>query len=118
MRVELLYFDDCPNYQTLLPHLRGLIAEAGLGHEVDLRRVATDDDARRMRFLGSPTVRVDGADVEPGAGERDDFGLKCRLYHTPEGIRGVPPDELILSALKGTADGGGSNGPSAAEHST
>jgi hypothetical protein len=117
MRIELLYFDDCPNYQTLLPHLDELIAEAGLRPEVELRRVATDRDARGMRFLGSPTVRIDGVDVEPGAGERDDFGLKCRLYHTPEGIKGVPPDQLLLSALRRAA-GGSSNGPSAAEHST
>lgn len=118
MRVELLYFDDCPNYEALLPHLRGLVAEGGFRQEVELRRVATDRDARRLRFLGSPTVRVDGADVEPGAGERDDFGLKCRLYHTSEGIRGVPHDELILSALRRAAAAGGSSEPSAAEPST
>jgi hypothetical protein len=55
--------------------------------------------ARRERFLGSPTVRVDGQDVEPGARERDDFGIKCRLYATNDGLRTMPRDEWVLDAL-------------------
>lgn len=110
MRIELLYFEDCPNYEALLPRVRELLADAGEREEVELRRIETDDEARRQRFLGSPTVRVDGVDVDPDAGERDDFGLKCRLYTTPEGIRRVPPDEWIRSALRRSARGGGSTG--------
>ena len=85
MRVELLYFEDCPNYEALLPRVRELVADVGEREEVELRRIETDDEARRQRFLGSPTVRVDGVDVDPDAGEREDFGLKCRLYTTPRG---------------------------------
>jgi hypothetical protein len=44
--------------------------------------------AEEERFLGSPSVRVEGVDIEPGAGERTDFGLKCRLYRTSEGQSG------------------------------
>lgn len=110
MRVELVYFKDCPNYEALLPHLRELVAEAGGHEDVELRRIETDDDARRLRFLGSPTVRVDGVDVDPGAREREDFGLKCRLYNTPEGIKGLPPDEWIRSAVRRSARGGGATG--------
>ena len=53
----------------------------------------------REHFLGSPTVRVDGRDVEPGAEQRQDFGMKCRLYATPDGLRGTPPDQWALDAL-------------------
>jgi hypothetical protein len=84
MRVELLYFEDCPNYEALLPRVRELVADVGEREEVELRRIETGDEARRQRFLGSPTVRVDGVDVDPDAAEREDFGLKCRLYTTPE----------------------------------
>jgi hypothetical protein len=66
-----------------------------------LRQVESEEDARRSRFLGSPTVRVDGRDIEPGADRRTDYGLKCRLYRTPDGIVGVPPDTVIVDALKG-----------------
>jgi hypothetical protein len=97
--VELLYFDDCPNYEMLLPHLRKLLHRAGASAEIELRRISDDETAQRECFLGSPTVRVDGHDVEPGARERRDFGLKCRLYATCDGLRGTPLDEWVLRAL-------------------
>lgn len=99
MRVELLYFDGCPNHEALADRLPDVLRAAGASARVDPVRVASEDDARRLRFLGSPTVRVDGRDVEAGADERGDFGLKCRLYRTAGGLRGVPPDEWIRAAL-------------------
>jgi len=100
MRVELLYFDGCPNYEALLPRLREILQREGIGTDVELRRVETPEEAARLGFLGSPTVRVDGSDIETAAAERRDFGLKCRLYRTPEGLAGVPPDSLILAAIR------------------
>ena len=97
MRVEILYFDGCPSHEALLPHLRDLVGPEGV--EVEVRQVADANAAERERFLGSPTVRVDGEDVEPGASERTDFAMTCRLYATPHGLRGVPPDEWVLAAL-------------------
>jgi hypothetical protein len=109
MTIEVLYFDGCPNHDALVPHLRRLLANSGVWAEMALRRVESDADAQRLRFLGSPSVRVDGRDVEPGAEARDDFGLKCRLYQTPDGLRGVPPDAWVLTALgvDTPVDGGG-----------
>lgn len=105
MRVEVLYVDGCRNCEALLPRLRELLDRAGLTPEVALRRVDSEQDARRLGFLGSPTVRVNGRDVEPGANERDDFGLGCRLYRTPDGLAGAPPSEWIAAALAITLDG-------------
>ena len=102
MTLELLYFDGCPNHEALLPHLEQLLRGAEISAEITLRRIEDDNAAQHERFLGSPTVRVDGRDVEPGAEERDDFGLKCRLYRTQAGLQGVPPDDWILDALTRT----------------
>jgi hypothetical protein len=99
--VELLYFDGCPNHEALVPQLRQLLRSARVDAHLELRRVPDDDAAKRQRFLGSPTVRVGGQDVEPGADQRQDFGLKCRLYRVPAGLRGTPLDEWILEALDG-----------------
>ena len=99
MKVELLYFDDCPNYALLAPRLRKLLGERGISAEVELRRVESPDAAIAERFLGSPTVRIDGRDIEPEAAERSDYGLKCRLYRTSEGLQGTPPEHLLLAAL-------------------
>ena len=102
MRIELLYFDGCPSYERFLPRLRELVADAGLAENVELRRVESPEAAVAERFLGWPTVRVDGVDVELEATARDDFGLKCRLYSTAEGLSGTPSDQWVTRALNAT----------------
>ncbi len=99
MTVEILYFDGCPHHAALAPRIREIATAAGVEVEVRHKLVPDDEAAERERFLGSPTVRFDGADVEPGAGERDDFGMKCRLYRTPDGLRGMPADAWIHDAI-------------------
>lgn len=99
MKVELLYFDGCPSYERLLPRLSELVASADPGAQVELRRVESVEAAEREGFLGSPTVRVAGVDVDPGAADRTDFGLKCRLYRSNEGTSGLPPEQWIRDAL-------------------
>jgi hypothetical protein len=99
MKVVLLYFDDCPNYEAFLPHLRELLDRARVETDLRLVRVDSPQAAKRERFLGSPTVRVNGVDVEPGANARRDFGMKCRLYRTSAGLAGIPADNWILEAL-------------------
>ena len=103
MRIELLYFDGCPNHEALLPRLREMLARAGVPTEIEVRRIADDEAAQRERFLGSPTVRVNGRDIEPDAERRTDFGLKCRLYPTPTGRSGQPERELLRAAVQTAA---------------
>ena len=102
MKVHVLYFEGCPNHEALLPHLRELLRSAGATDDVDLVCIEDANAAERERFLGSPSVRIDGQDVEPGADQRTDFGLKCRLFATPGGLRGMPADEWVLAALART----------------
>ncbi|MBS1879563.1 MAG: hypothetical protein JST31_08625, partial [Actinobacteria bacterium] len=86
-------------------------AEHGVEADLELRRVESIEEAEHERFLGSPTVRVDGVDVEPGADERTDFGLKCRIYRTGEGASGAPPRAWIEAAIAAAGSG-------KADHST
>jgi len=90
--VELLYFEGCPNQATFLPHLRQLLADAGTDLPIRLVRVESAQEAERLRFLGSPSLRVDGRDVDPAAENRTDFGLQCRVYRSAQGVTGTPPD--------------------------
>ncbi len=103
MRIEVLYFEGCPNYEALLPRLRQLLEDAGVDDEIELRRVETAEAAERERFLGSPTVRIDGEDVDPGAAARTDFGHECRLYRSEGGTSPLPPDAWIRAALSRAA---------------
>ena len=100
VKIEVWYFDGCPSHEAFLPRLRELLAQAGVDVPIAERRVESDADAQRERFLGSPTLRVDGVDVDPDAGERSDYGLQCRLYRTDEGLSGAPRDEWVLGAVQ------------------
>jgi hypothetical protein len=103
VRIEVLYFDGCRNHEALLPRLREILARTGVSAEIDLRRIASDDAAQRERFLGSPTVRINGRDIEPEAEQRTDYGLTCRLYRAPTGLSGQPEEELLQAALRSAA---------------
>ena len=106
MKIEVLYFDGCPSHERLMPRLRDILGQAGIDTTVDLVHIDSLEAAGRQRFLGSPTVRIDGVDVDPTARDRTDYGLKCRLYRDPDGgQQGVPPDALITRAIAGRSDG-------------
>jgi hypothetical protein len=100
VKIELLYFEACPSHEAFLPRLRALLDQVGIDAPVMERRVESDAAAQRERFLGSPSLRIDGVDVEPGAARRTDYGMKCRLYRHEEGLSGRPRDEWLLAALE------------------
>ena len=98
MRMEILYFDGCPTYGAAVKTLRKVLADEGVQAEVELVAVNTDKAARSLRFPGSPTIRVDGRDLFP-APEREDWGLGCRIYARPQGLKGSPTAEMFEEAL-------------------
>ena len=100
MKIGLLYFDGCPSHERLYPRLERLLRETGVSDPIEVRRVESVEAAEAERFLGSPSLRIDGEDVEPGADERSDFGLKCRLYPSAPEVSGLPPDAWISAALE------------------
>jgi hypothetical protein len=99
-RVELLYLDGCPNHEPLQARVSELVSAYKLQATIEPVLVHSDEEARARHFLGSPSLRINGVDVEPGAGERADFGMKCRLFLTPQGLRGTPSDAWVLAALE------------------
>ena len=99
MVIEVLYFDGCPNHASALAQVERLVDELGVEAKIEPVRVESIEDAERKRFLGSPTIRVDGRDVEPGADERTDYALACRVYRTGAGETGEPDEFWIRSAL-------------------
>ena len=83
MRIDLLYFEGCPNYRAAQHDLEQTLLEENIPCHIQLIAVNTDEEAQRVQFSGSPTIRVNGSDLFPAA-ERQDWGLGCRMYATPE----------------------------------
>jgi hypothetical protein len=78
----------------------------GLDPEIRVLEVPDQEAAQRLRFLGSPTIRVGGRDVDPHAEERSDYALSCRLFRTEAGIAGQPDERWVWDALLREAAGG------------
>jgi hypothetical protein len=103
-QVEVLVIDGCPNSEATIEHTREAIALASVRADLRITQVASDDEAKRLRFLGSPSVRVDGVDVEPTTLGHGDFGLRCRVYLVAGRYQGTPPVGWIVAALRGAVD--------------
>jgi hypothetical protein len=98
--IELLYWDGCPSHREALELLRDAAARAGRSDEIVLREVTSQAEAEALRFPGSPTIRVDGEDVDRhGASGR--AMLACRIYRLPDGRPSpVPTRDQIEEALR------------------
>ncbi|SRR6266566_4078670 len=95
MRVELLFWAGCASHPAALSDLRAALVETGLDPDaVIVREVRTDGDAQAQRFVGSPTIRIDGRDVQPPVGEP--VGLTCRVYRRRDGRYSPTPDPADL----------------------
>jgi hypothetical protein len=92
-------FDGCPNCEATRDLVEQTVRELHLEAEIETIRVHDADEARRYRFLGSPTVQVDGNDIEAGR-DTIEASFSCRVYRTPSGITGVPPKDLLLDAIR------------------
>lgn len=98
--VELLWFSECPNHPAARAMLEQVIADIVPGtpiRDVDVTDPAT---AAGLRFPGSPTIRVDGRDVDPGYVDPGDYTPRCRLYRTSDGLRSLPERSWIEDALR------------------
>jgi len=94
MRSEILYVPGCPNYEPALEGVKKVLASESVASEVHSLKVTTGAEANALLFPGSPTVRVNGRDIEPSAVITP--GLACRIY--PNGT-GIPPEEIVRAAI-------------------
>jgi hypothetical protein len=111
VRVEILAREDCDNRGMAVVVVERVAAEMGIPVALDMIDVTTEAQARKQRFLGSPSVRVDGLDVEPGTNGSTDFTLGDRVYRSVRGLQGWPDERWIRAALvvaQSAANGNGS----------
>ena len=99
MHIEFLWFDGCRNYQ----HARNLLRVSLKARDLKVRVhnvIVTDPEiGAEVLFPGSPTIRIDGIDVDPGHQDATEFTLRSRLYPTSEGLRGLPGTVWIEAVL-------------------
>jgi hypothetical protein len=95
-KIEFLYFEGCPSYKKALENLRAALAEDNIEAEIKLIRVDSPEKAEALGFYGSPSIRVDGVDLE---GKRGEYNYSCRIYEIKGQSTGVPTKEYIREKL-------------------
>jgi hypothetical protein len=97
MKIDFLYFNDCPSWQEGLENLKTALAAEGLQAEIQMLPVEDDAQAQSLKFLGSPSFQIGGQDLWPE--QRQSYHLSCRVYHTSQGLRGAPSIEMLRQKL-------------------
>lgn len=96
MKIQVLYFAGCPNHEPTLVLVRRAIQILGVDAMIDELEVTDLDDPAALKFVGSPTVLIDGQDIDPVPQDRGGYGFGCRTYNG----NGVPSEAMIESALR------------------
>lgn len=100
LQIDLLAFDDCPNRTVALERLHSALDAEHVTAEIHMIDVTDSALAHKLRFVGSPSVRINGVDVEPSAWAAAQFGLMCRTYKTAVRVEGAPSIEMIRVAIR------------------
>jgi hypothetical protein len=95
MRIEVLYFEDCPHHLPTLDRLRAVLRQEGLNIGVVEVEIKDASAAERLGFIGSPTIRINGLDIDIGARTLSSVGFACRRY-----AGGLPSAAMIRAALR------------------
>jgi len=106
MRVELLHIPDCPNYEVAAQLLKEILREHGLPQNISEVSVTDFAQAEVLAFPGSPTIRVDGKDVDPALPEQGYRGLSCRTYIVDGKRQGFPSPAMISLAIRSAISAG------------
>ena len=105
MKIEVLYFDGCPNHKPAVKRVQQLLSEESVSAEVLEVDVSDASIAQEVGFLGSPSVRVNGLDVEPEARAAREYGMMCRTYSVDGRREGLPSREMLRQAIQGANAG-------------
>ena len=98
--IEVLTFPGCPHRDAAIALAARVCAQLGGAAEVRVVDIPDQPAAEQARFLGSPTIRVDGRDIEPGAERLQEYVHACRLYQVGHSLRGLPEEDWLRQALR------------------
>lgn len=97
--IEILYFEGCPTHAQARERVEQVLRDERQKAQISVIAIISMEDARAQRFIGSPTIRINGRDVEKKARDSRDFGYGCRIYMDEGRPRGLPSVQTIREAL-------------------
>jgi hypothetical protein len=100
VEIDFLYYEDCPSHDDALERLKSVLDQEGIKADIKVTKVETEAQAEELEFPGSPTIRIEGRDIDPPPAGAN-FGLTCRAFRLENGrISPLPSERMIRGALK------------------
>ena len=96
MKIEFYYFDGCPSHEPAFENLQEVLIEKGIESEIETIKVNSPEDAERLNFQGSPSIRINGKDIE---GKEEGYSYSCRVFEIEGNLTGVPTKEYLLEKI-------------------
>jgi hypothetical protein len=104
LTIDVLGFDGCPNVPLTLELVEAVVRSEGVEAKVNSVDVNSIEDAERLHFLGSPTVQINGIDIESSRRHEEQFSYSCRVYRLGNETSGVPPETWLRSAIQASIE--------------
>lgn len=103
LEIRFLYYEECPSHEETLERLRKVLKEERIEADIEVVKVETDEQAKKLRFPGSPTILVNGHDIDPPS--KPEYGLSCRAYQLEDGrISPLPSVSMIRRGVRAAVD--------------
>ena len=100
VNIGVLFIEGCPGLSSITDDIKDVIAEEAVDADITLFLIETPEDARRLQFTGSPTVRINGMDIESNMQTIKDYGLRSRHYYINGKKSDYPAKSMIRDAIK------------------
>jgi len=91
-KIEFYFFESCPSYKKALDYLEEIINEHNIEADLKLIQVDSPEDAQKVGFQGSPSIKINGEDME---GKQNGYSFTCRIYNIDGVLTGIPSKEYI-----------------------
>ena len=96
MRVEFLHYAECPSHEEALARLRAAMAAEGVEPHIHVVEVKSEEQAQELRFIGSPTIRINDEDIDREGLAGQPYGLTCRVYRRSDGRPSPLPETSLI----------------------
>ncbi len=98
--IMFLFHKDCPSWKSVLKTLNMIVAEEGVNVDVRKIQIRAEMDAIKRKFPGSPTIRINGKDIDPSFRDTGKYGMVNREYPGGEAGNSLPSENLIRKAVR------------------
>lgn len=95
LRIVILGLTGCPNLESTIEMVKRAVTSLDQEAQIASELVGETDDFPKIGFRGSPTVLINGVDIEGNDSSDDAYVFGCRIY----GTSGTPPQTMIETAI-------------------